>query len=242
MSTLERGQTVLQQLEQLLSHDTSVVELAPAKLVEALLIALPTLGTEALNKIYQIFNEATLPSVQMKPYQQFDLKVAETFLGRQVTFTIPAGMSGAQVLERIELANPRGPGDGVVWPESKLLNDPGLSIAADENKTYSFIVCRYSGNLTPAAQEAYLKEHGLEQIDCWLITLGAALYRDMIGFPEKREDIGTSDDAGDLCEGKYIRTRSGVLACSDDGLNARDVPDYYAHDLILVAGGVPSLN
>ena len=186
--------------------------------------------------------EQTVPTakpnttIAIKPSDMCNLEITQTTLGTECSFTIPKGMSGKAVLALIERANPRGKGDGVVWPDSELLNDKGLNDVAKEDRQYTFTVCARSNNLDRNGQGRYLKEQGLEWTDRAVLTLGAALFRDKMGFPENRSDIGTANDSGDLFKGNWVRARSGALTSHVDGLGAYDYWDDLASHRVVAAG------
>lgn len=183
--------------------------------------------------------EQTVPTakpsttVALKPSDMCNLDVTQTALGTQVSFTIPKGMSGKAVLALIEKANPKAEGDGVVWPGSALLGDKGLN---DVAKQYTFTVCTRSNNLDRNGQGRYLKENDLEWTDRAVLTLGAALFRDKMGFPENRADIGTANDSGDLFKGNWVRARSGALTSIAFGLDDDDGWDGGANRGVVAAG------
>jgi hypothetical protein len=163
-------------------------------------------------------SSATIPP-GVRPHQHFHLKVTESALGRQVSFTIPAGMSGMKILELIEKANPREDVlDGVIWPSSNLSEEDGLNIRKPEDTTYTFTICRASGNQTRLDQTTYLIRNNLMWAERWILTVGSALFRDMRGFPDDEIEIGTPKDAGDLFEGMAVRARLGALESDCGGL------------------------
>lgn len=158
-------------------------------------------------------------AVGIAPHKLCRLKVTESRLGRDVIFVIPQGMSGRQILEAIEKANPRGKGDRVVCPKSDLLNDEGLATIATIDRHVSVRICHVTANLTRSEQRAKLAEDFLDIAPRWTVTLAAALYRDANGFPRTISDIGTSKDRGDLFKGLWVRAASGVLTSAQSGLN-----------------------
>jgi hypothetical protein len=64
------------------------------------------------------------------------------------------------------------------------------------------------------------------------------------GFPEKRDDIRTERDQGDLNEGKFVRTkkgsRSGAVSSFHNGVYGSVWYGDLAYFNLVVAGGVPS--
>jgi hypothetical protein len=177
------------------------------------------------------------------PHKMCSLSVRELALDMaEVSFTIPKGMSGEMVLAGIEKANPRAAGDGVVWPDSVLLKDAGLSKVMTEDTTFTITVCFESNNRNKDEQVDYLKKHDLVPTDRAILTLAAALYRDEKGFPSNRNDIGTSKDHGDLFKGKVVRALSGALSSFLHGLD--DYARFYIDDLrnaaVVAAGSSPS--
>jgi len=172
----------------------------------------------------------------LKSSDMCNLGVTQTALGTECSFTIPKGMSGKAVLALIERANPRAEGDGVVWPSSELLNDKGLNDVAKEDRKYTFTVCTRSNNLDRNGEGRYLKENNLEWTDRAVLTLGAALFRDKMGFPAERSEIGTASDQGDLFKGLVVRARSGALASHAGGLGDYIYWDDLASHLVVAAG------
>lgn len=228
-----------------LADVVTAVQTRSATLADVLREAVENSGNP--DKLQALLNklEQTVPTgnpntaIALKPSDICNLEVTQIALGTQCSFTIPKGMSGKAVLALIEKANPRAEGDGVVWPGSVLLDDKGLNEVAREDKKYTFTVCTRSNNLDRNGQGHYLKDNDLEWTDRAILTLGAALFRDKVGFPENRSDIGTANDSGDLFKGNWVRARSGALASIADGLH--DAYDWDAHALhIVVAAGSPN--
>jgi len=185
-------------------------------------------------------SKGVVAEATVAPHKLCNLEVQEIALGTQVTFTIPKGMSGKMVLDAIEKANPRAEGDGVVWPDSALLKDVGLSDIVDQDTKYTTTVCFNSNNRNRSEQATYLKDNGLGFTDRWITTVAAALYRDANGFPEDRFEIGTSKDKGDLFKGKVARARSGAVGSYADGVYAYsdNVGPRFAD--VVAAGSSPS--
>ena len=180
---------------------------------------------------------AASPQTSIKPSDLCNLQVSKVALGTEVTFTIPKGMSGKDVLALSEQANPRQPGDGVVYPGSALNNDEGLDTKVTEDTKYTFTVCEKSYNRTRREQEAYLADNKLTAVPRFVLTVGAALFRDREGFPENRGDIGTSKDKGDLFKAKYVRACSGGVGSCAYGLRGvHGDDDGLAYGLVVVAG------
>ena len=185
--------------------------------------------------------QGVVTDTTVAPHKMCNLEVLEVALGTQVTFTIPKGKSGKMVLDAIEKANPRSPGDGVVWPGSALLKDAGLNDIVAEDTKYTTTVCFNSNNRNRSEQATYLKENGLGFTDRWITTVAAALYRDANGFPEDRSEIGTSKDKGDLFKGKVARARSGAVWSHANGVSGgNDSRDDFRDGLVVAAGSSPS--
>jgi hypothetical protein len=186
--------------------------------------------------------EQTVPTakpntaIALKPSDMCNLGVAQTALGTECSFTIPKGMSGKAVLALIERANPRAEGDGVVCPNSKLLAGRGLDDVAKNDIRCTFTVCARTDDYNRSRQGSYLIDHDLKWTDRVVLTLGAALFRDKMGFPENRSDIGTANDSGDLFKGKSVRARFGYLVSKAHGLQDDCGWDDPAHFNRLAAG------
>jgi len=176
----------------------------------------------------------------LKPSNLCGLQVTDIDLGTQVSFTIPKGMSGRAVIDLIEKANPRSPRspqEGVVSPSSALLKDSGLNDTVSEDTKYTFVVCTKANFRTRGQHDTYLAENGLDSVPRWVLTVGAALFRDQKGFPTDRSNIGTAQDEGDLFKGQVVRARSGAVASHDHrGLDERDCLDGGDNGWVVVAG------
>lgn len=207
------------------------------------------LSAESRERLLRVFSEVREPEIAttrqaalgIAPHKLCRLEVSETRLGRDVSFVIPQGMSGRQILEAIEKANPRAPGDGVVWPKSALLRDDELDTVAFSDVQVKVTVFFTFNNLTRSEQHARLAEKHREFTPRWAVTLAAALYRDANGFPSDRSGIGKSRDAGDLFKGFWVREASGALSTDQAGISVRDwsgAPRY----AFVVAAGSPLSN
>lgn len=181
---------------------------------ELLLRALPTSEKPAG------VSSTALLALHIAPHKLCSLEVIGTHLGRDVTFVVPEGMSGRQILDEIEKANPRGKGDGVVCAGSGLLCDDELDTVANSDVLVKLSVCFTFNSLTRSEQYDQLEENYLEFAPRWAVTLAAALYRDANGFPADRSDIGTSNDKGDLFQGLWVRAETGTFYTDQDGLGA----------------------
>ena len=177
---------------------------------------------EALTRVNALLDAGLQALITIiKPSNLFSLEVTNVALGTHVSFTIPKGMSGKMVLDLIEKANPRAHGHGVVWAKSGLLDDAGLENAVGESTKFTFTVCTNFVDKTPPQQESYLAANDLGPVPRWVLTVGAALFRDQNGFPEKGFDIGTEGDNGDLFKGKVVMTASGSVTSHGIGLGSR---------------------
>ena len=228
---------------QVLAHPKNAGKLALNFAVEQLRAGKEELSIEQLSDLQDLVaqyskgpGETASQKTAVKPSDLCNLQVSKTALGTEVTFTIPKGMSGKEVVELIEKANPRQPGDGVVYPQSNLLTDEGLNTKVAEDTKYTFTVCEKSYNRTRREQEAYLADNSLTAVPRFVVTVGAALYRDREGFPEDRGSIGTNKDNGDLFKSKWVRARSGGVMSDGDGLDADYALDGSAGDRVVVAG------
>lgn len=158
------------------------------------------------------------PSWEIAPHRRCHLDVRATEIGSDVSFIIPRGVSGRQIVEAVEKANPRGPGNGVVWPESLVLQDGSLDRVARSDIHVSVTVCFAFNNLDRNEQRERLAENHLRFSHRWAVVLAAALYRDACKFPRRQSDIGTPRDTGDLFKGLWIRAGLGVLSSGRRGI------------------------
>lgn len=153
------------------------------------------------------------------PHKLCHLKVNETSLGRDVSFIIPKGMSGRQILNAIKKANPLGRGAGVIFPQSVLLTDDELETVAMADAHIKLTVCFTFNNHSRGEQCKRLVENQLAFAPRWAVTLAAALYRNANGFPSTRH-IGTERDRGDLFQGWHVRAaEEGALYTDSHGLD-----------------------
>lgn len=184
-------------------------------------------------------------SLGQKAHELCKLVVKQVPLGLQVSFTIPEGMCGEDILSIIARNNPRRSGEGIVAHKSPLWKDKGLAIRVERNTDFTFIICEQSRGRDVYAQGSYLKANDMEWVPRWIVTIGAALFRDQNKFPENKKHIGTSADKGDLFKGRTIRTRSGTdkssvfcsLRSSSSGLSeplAHSPALYYYFDILAV--------
>src|SRR5262249_35018665 len=127
----------------------------------------------------------------------------------------------------------------------------------DKPMAVSFVVFLEDGSALPHPTRVehgrLLKMEGMEFTERWKLTLGAALFRDMKGFPNDPADIATERDPGDLFRGNWVRGRDGTLGSHPWGLvgylreamfhHADTVPagspkfDLGAHHALRVANG-----
>ncbi len=170
------------------------------------------------------------------PYQMCNLQIENVPLGKKVTFTIPAGMSGKMVLDAIKRANPPEARNGVVEPESTLLYDEGLDKVVDRDTKLSVVICFGTGFTSRIKHHEYLEKNNLVPTPRWILTVAAALFRNKNGFPEKQGDIGTCLDKGDLFSGQEVRTGSCSVCTLTQGLHGNDYNDGRGSCNLIVAG------
>ena len=110
-------------------------------------------------------------------------------------------------------------------------------------------VIRDSGNRVrfgtdpDTSHQGLLKSLGLGEVNNDLHCLACGALRVKEGFPKDSNEIGTTNDQGDLNEGKVVRTakgaRSGAVASSHNGGGGRGWGDGGADGDFVVAGASP---
>lgn len=211
-----------------------------AKAVEKLFASLPKGGQlEVLNHLigqlgaqnlgglsddsrHLLLNE--LPStpfgaVETAPHKLCHFEAYDASQCSEVSFVIPKGVSGKEILHAINKVSMSKTERRVVDPESQLLRDIGLDIVAMSDRSIRLSVCFGLHSQSRSEQRACLAQHGLEFAPRWALTLAAALYRDANGYPSNQRAIGTSRDSGDLFRGVLVRTSTGALGSTQDGLH-----------------------
>ena len=197
----------------------------------------PVLSEASLSSVSATPTAPALPPLTIEDVRKLcNLQVSKKWLGRQVTFTIPAGRKGREVLEAIQDANPRANGRGIISIGCCLLTDDALNTPVKEATSITFVICRRAYGMERHRQEDYLARHGLQPVPLWIAAVGAALYRDRHGFPAYDDQIGTPQDRGDLFKSKWVRTESEAIQGWAAGLIDGSIPDAMATKHIIIAG------
>lgn len=175
-------------------------------------------------------------ALEAAPHKVCRFKACDTGLSRDVTFIIPEGVSGRQILRAIEKANPRANGDGVVWPHSAILKNDELDAVFSADTSFDAIVHFGGSEMTRREQEHFLALRHLDFTPRWILTVAAALYRDANGFPSDSSDIGTTRDEGDLFRGMVVRAAAGSLSTMHYGVHGHAFDDGHRIAFLAVAG------
>lgn len=186
---------------------------------------------------------------------KFNLDI-DTDKVRSATFTIPEGMSGSEILAKVEAANLRPTkGDGVVWPQATILKDKKVQAdlaetAGKGGRQITVTIVWDTLGERWSKQVQIMQDNGLIPTSDADLLVVAALFRDLKDYPRKpdgtedRDKIGLTEDAGDFFKGLCVYgengesscARFGALGCCHDGLGGNYGDSGLAYDYVAAAG------